>query len=201
MKKLKRDFYDRDTLIVAKELIGKILVRKYNGKKIMSRITETEAYKGEFDKASHSYNGITSRNQAMFGPAGFTYVYFIYGMYYCLNIVTEHEGSGSAVLIRGVEPIENIEDMCLNRYNKTLDELTRYQLKNISNGPGKICNALHITREDNGIDLIENDIYVVDDGFEDFSIESTKRINIDYAEESKDFLWRFLLKANENRTS
>lgn len=194
MKKLERNFYDRDTLIVAKELIGKILVRKYKGEEILSRITETEAYKGKFDKASHSYKGMTERNSVMFGPAGFTYVYFIYGMYYCLNIVTEHEGSGSAVLIRGVEPVKNIEYMCLNRYNKTVNELTRNQLKNISNGPGKICIALHITREDNGADLNGDDIYVADDGFEDFSIESTKRINIDYAEESKDFLWRFLLK-------
>jgi DNA-3-methyladenine glycosylase len=194
MKKLNRSFYDRDARIVAEELIGKVLVRKYEDIIIKTRINETEAYIAEIDKASHAYgNKITPRTKIMFGPPGFTYVYFIYGMYYCMNFVTEGEGTCSAVLIRGAEPIENIEEMCLNRYNKTLDNITKIQIKNISNGPGKLCNALKINKSHNGLDLTGNEMYVEDDGFRDFNVKKTKRINIDYAEEAKDFLWRYIL--------
>ena len=194
MNKLNRSFYDRDARIVAEDLIGKVLVRKYENKIIKVRINETEAYIAEIDKASHAYgNKITPRTKIMFGPPGFTYVYFIYGMYYCMNFVTEKEGTCSAVLIRGAEAIENIEEMCLNRYNKTLENLTKSQIKNLSNGPGKLCNALKITKDHNGIDLTGDEIYVEDDGFRDFHVEKTKRINIDYAEEARDFLWRFIL--------
>lgn len=194
MIKLKRSFYDRDARIVAEDLIGKVLVRKYNDTIIKVRINETEAYIAEIDKASHAYgNKITPRTKIMFGPPGFTYVYFIYGMYYCMNFVTEKEGTCSAVLIRGAEPLENIEEMSINRYNKTLEQLTKNQIKNISNGPGKLCNALKITKEHNGVDLIGNEIYVENDGYKDFYVEKTKRINIDYAEEARDFLWRFIL--------
>lgn len=194
MNKLNRSFYDRDARIVAEDLIGKVLVRKYEDKIIKARINETEAYIAEIDKASHAYgNKITPRTKIMFGPPGFTYVYFIYGMYYCMNFVTEEEGICSAVLIRGAEPLENIEEMCVNRYNKTLESLTKSQIKNLTNGPGKLCNALKITKEHNGVDLIGDEIYVENDGFKDFYIEKTKRINIDYAEEAKDFLWRYIL--------
>lgn len=193
MTKLKRNFYNRDARIVAEDLVGKVLVRKYDGKVIKARITETEAYIAEIDKASHGYGGkITPRTKIMFGPPGYTYVYFIYGMYYCLNFVTEEEGTCSAVLIRGIEPIENMNEMCLNRYNS--EKLTKSQIKNLSNGPGKLCNALKITKEHNGIDLTGDEIYVEDDGFKDFFVEKTKRINIDYAEEAKDFLWRYILR-------
>lgn len=194
MTKLSRGFYDRDARIVAEDLIGKVLVRKYDDKIIKARITETEAYIAEIDKASHGYGGkITQRTKIMFGPPGYTYVYFIYGMYYCLNFVTEEEGTCSAVLIRGVEPIENMQEMCVNRYNKNLDSVTKTQIKNLSNGPGKLCNALKITKEHNGIDLVGNKIFVADDGFKEFHVEKTKRINIDYAEEAKDFLWRYII--------
>lgn len=194
MIKLKRSFYDRDARIVAENLIGKILVRKYDDKIIKLRITETEAYIAEIDKASHGYGGkITPRTKIMFGPPGYTYVYFIYGMYYCLNFVTEGEGTCSAVLIRGADPLENIQEICINRYNKTTENLSKIQIKNLTNGPGKLCNALKITKEHNGLDLTKDEIYVEDDGFIDFHVEKTKRINIDYAEEAKDFLWRYIL--------
>jgi len=182
---------------VGQDLIGKIIVRRYNGKIIKVRINEAEAYIAEIDKASHAYgNKITPRTKIMFGPPGFIYVYFIYGMYYCMNFVTEKEGTCSAVLIRGAESVENIELMSLNRYEKSYGELTRYQIKNLLNGPGKLCNALNISKEHNGFDLIGNEIYVEDDGFRDFDVEKSKRINIDYAEEARDFLWRYTMLKN-----
>lgn len=196
--KLGRNFYNRDARIVGENLIGKILVRKYDNIVIKSRIVETEAYIAAIDKASHGYGGkITPRTKIMFGPPGYAYVYFIYGMYYCLNFVTEGEGTCSAVLIRAVEPLENEEEMCLNRYNKQLNELTKYQKKNISNGPGKLCNALKITKKHNGVDLAGDEIYVEDDGYKNFKVERSKRINIDYAEEAKDFLWRYTIRNNK----
>lgn len=193
MNKLQRSFYDRDARIVAEDLIGKIIVRKYDDVIIKARITETEAYIAEIDKASHGYGGkITPRTKIMFGPPGYTYVYFIYGMYYCLNFVTEGEGTCSAVLIRAAEPVVNMDEMLKNRYN-TLEELSKSKIKNLSNGPGKLCNALKITKEHNGLDLTKDAIYVEDDGVKDFNVKRTKRINIDYAEEAKDFLWRYIL--------
>lgn len=194
MRKLTREFYSRDTLMVAQELIGKILVREYDGNIISSRIIEAEAYIGAIDKASHCYKGKTERTKIMFGPPGFTYVYLIYGMYYCFNVVTESEGCGSGVLIRSIEPLANIEMMSINRYGKLLEDITKQQLKNISNGPGKICKALKITKSENGLDLTKNELYIIDDELKGFTIEKSKRINIDYAEEAKDFLWRFTLK-------
>ena len=194
MIKIGRSFYDRDARIVAENLIGKILVRKYDEKTIKLRITETEAYIAEIDKASHGYGGkITPRTQIMFGPPGYAYVYFIYGMYYCLNFVTEGEGTCSAVLIRSGEPLEGTDEICMNRYNKSVGDLSKVQIKNLTNGPGKLCRALKITKEHNGMDLTGNEIFVEDDGFADFHAEKTKRINIDYAEEAKDFLWRYIL--------
>ncbi len=193
--KLNRDFYNRDTLLVAEELIGKILVYNNNGYILSGRISETEAYIGAVDKASHCYGGkITERNKTLFGPPGHTYVYMIYGMYYCMNVVTEQEGCGSGVLLRGMIPLENIDMMCLNRYNKHLNEISKTQLKNLSNGPGKLCKALNITKKENDIDLIKEEIYILNDGYKNYEIEHTKRINIDYAEEAKDFMWRFLMK-------
>lgn len=195
--KLDRDFFDRDARIVGQDLIGKIIVRRYDNQIIKVRINEAEAYIAEIDKASHAYgNKVTPRTKIMFGPPGFTYVYFIYGMYYCMNFVTEKEGICSAVLIRGGEPVENIELMSMNRYKKSYGELSKYQIKNMLNGPGKLCNALNISKEHNGTDLTGNEIYVEDDGFGDFVVEKSKRINIDYAEEARDFLWRYTMLKN-----
>jgi len=129
----------------------------------------------------------------MYGPAGHAYVYLIYGMYYCLNFVTEGEGICSAVLIRGAEPIENMNEISMNRYGKPMESLSKNQIKNLSDGPGKLCRALRITKEHNGKDLVGDEIFLEDDCFKAFSIEKTKRINIDYAEEAKDFLWRYIM--------
>lgn len=195
IKKLNREFYDRPTLDVARELVGKVMV--HNG--LSLRITETEAYIGDVDKACHCYNGkITERTRVMFGPAGYSYIYLIYGMYNCFNVVTEKEGCGCAVLVRGGIPFEDMSDidnLSMNRFKKPYGELSRYQKRNFANGPGKLCMALNLTREQNELDLLGDRLYIADDGHEDFDIEIGKRINIDYAKEARDFMWRFNLVA------
>ncbi|MCX7904366.1 MAG: DNA-3-methyladenine glycosylase [Caloramator sp.] len=194
--KLPVDFYSRDTITVAKELLGKLLVRNINGNKLVGKIVEVEAYLGPIDKACHSYNfRRTQRNEVMYGPPGIAYVYFIYGMYYCLNFVTEKEGMPCAVLIRALEPIEGFDIMALNRFGKTYSELTKSQKRNLTNGPGKLCRAFNIDKALNGHSLLSDEIYVLDNQ-EDFEIVAGKRIGIDYAEEAKDFEWRFFIKGN-----
>jgi len=124
MKKLDRSFYERDTLVVAQELLGKYIVHKIKGKELIARIVETEAYKGPVDKAAHSYqNRRTPRTEVMFGPPGHAYVYLIYGMYLCMNIVTEEEGMPCAVLLRAAEPVEGLDEMAQLRFNKTYKQL------------------------------------------------------------------------------
>ena len=201
MVKLNREFYaDDDTVATAKALIGKLIVRKRGQSVMTTRITEAEAYVGAVDKACHCYkNKITERTKVMFGPPGHAYVYFIYGMYYCFNIVTESEGKGSAVLIRACAPVSGCDNMAKNRYGLMYDKLNSYKMKNMLNGPGKLCQALDITKADNGADLISDDFYMADDSFSGFEVEATTRINIDYAEEAKDFLWRFVMIDKVNR--
>lgn len=199
MKKLNRSFYEDDTVEVAKKLLGKILVHKANGVEIMGRIVEVEAYVGVSDKACHCYdNRRTERTEVMFGPPGYAYVYLIYGMYHCMNVVTERAGEGAAVLIRSLEPIDGLKQMALNRYGKSLDLLNRRQLKNLTNGPGKLCRALNITKANYGDDLTGDRLFIADDGYYSFDIGISKRINIDYAEEAKEFEWRFFIKGNSN---
>ena len=155
MKKLKEEFYSRSSLVVAKELLGKILVHKNqdNDQELWGRIVETEAYKGPLDKAAHSYNNRrTKRTEVMFGPGGRAYIYFIYGMYDCMNVVCAEKDVPEAVLIRGLEPVKGIEEMSFNRYATSYDLLTKRQMINITNGPGKLCRAMGITRKLNGID-------------------------------------------------
>ncbi|MDO6354633.1 DNA-3-methyladenine glycosylase [Caloramator sp. CAR-1] len=194
--KLPVEFYSRDTITVANDLLGKLLVRNINGNKLIGKIVEVEAYLGPIDKACHSYNfKRTQRNEVMYGPAGIAYVYFIYGMYYCLNFVTEREGMPCAVLIRALEPIEGLDTMALNRFGKTYSELTKSQRKNLTNGPGKLCRAFNIDKSLNGHSLLSDEIYVLDNP-EDFEIVADKRIGIDYAEEAKDYEWRFFIKGN-----
>ena len=171
-QRLERKFYNRPTLKVAKDLLGKFLVFRDR----IGMITETEAYIGRVDPASHSYRGVTPRTKVMFGPPGFSYVYFIYGMYYCFNIVTEKEGEGAAVLIRAVEPVSGIRP------------------DTVCNGPGKLCKAFGMTKEQNEIDLTKaQDFYVEDRGIEVATkdIQVTKRIGLSVAKE-KD--WRFVLR-------
>lgn len=199
--KLKREFYNRYTLDVAKDLLGKKLVHYINGEKLIGKIVEVEAYIGEIDKAAHCYNNkITKRTKVMFGEPGYAYVYLIYGMYNCMNIVTEQKGQAAAVLIRAVEPIKGINIMAYNRYNKLLKDLTKKHIINLTNGPGKLSMAMSITKEiNNNMDLCGNNLWVEDNHDDDkfeFEIITTKRINIDYAEEAIDFPWRFYIKDN-----
>ena len=198
-KKLKLNFFNRDTLEVAEDLIGKIIVRKYKNDFIKIRITVTEAYTGKEDKASHSYNGkVTNRTKVMFGPYGKTYIYLIYGMYYCLNFVTEEKGKGSAVLIREGKIIKGLDTASILRYNKKHKDLNSYEKKNITNGPGKLSIALNLTKKENDKFLDSDDLFLEDDGFDEYVIGRGKRINIDYAEEGKDYLWRFFMKDDKN---
>lgn len=195
--KLTRDFYSSDTLQVARRLLGKILVHNVNGVLLKGRIVETEAYLGIKDKAAHSYGGRkTNRVEVMYGPSGIAYVYFIYGKYYCFNVVTQKEGVPEAVLIRAIEPIENLEQMALYRFNKPYDKLSKYQKNNLTNGPSKLCMAYNIDKRLNGIDLCGNRLYIEEGKGINFNIIQTKRIGIDYAEEAKDYPYRFYIEGN-----
>lgn len=166
-ERLTRDFFNRPTLSVAQDLLGKIIV--FND--FAGVITETEAYIGQEDPACHAHKGLTNRNAVMFGLPGVTYVYFIYGMYNCLNFVTEEPGKPAAVLIRGLMLVEP-SPLHLN-------------------GPGKLCRQLGITREHSGIDIIENiDFFVKDSPFNP-PFEATPRIGIS---KGQDKLWRFVVK-------
>lgn len=192
MEKLAREFFNRDTLTVARDLLGCQLVRVLNGQALVCRITETEAYIGRCDKACHAYGyKRTARTETLFARPGTAYVYLIYGMYNCLNFVTEPEGEPAAVLIRGLEAVDGLETMQKLRYPKHTGELTSYQKKNFLNGPGKLCKALSIDRSLNGLDLTGDTMYVVRSGTAPRRIHSGPRIGIDYAEEAVDFPWRF----------
>ena len=192
MKKLDESFYLRDTLTVARELVGKVLVREMDGKKICLKITETEAYIGAIDKACHAYGGkITERTKTLYEKGGICYVYLIYGMYFCFNVITETKGIASGVLIRGGVPFSGENEMSLLRYNKPYSNLTKYQLKNFANGPGKLCLAMGIDKTFNEKSILSDDFYIADYGIETGEIKTGKRINIDYAEEAIDFPWRF----------
>jgi len=173
---LGRKFYQKNTLEVAQNLLGCVLMRKYKDKIIQATITETEAYMGKDDLASHASKGRTLRTELMFGEAGRAYVYMIYGMYHCLNIVTEKKDFPAAVLIRGVK-IENID------YKKT-------------NGPGKLCKFLEIDRKLNGWDVTAGEKIWIIKPVKKISkklIKTGKRIGIDYAKHCKEYLWRFTL--------
>lgn len=185
-KKLDRKFYNRSTLKVAKELLGKYLVVEKGGEYVSGKIVETEAYIGPDDPASHAYRGVTPRNKVMFGEPGYAYVYLTYGMHHCLNFVTERKGFPAAVLIRALEPAEGIEIVKRRRGKDDLRSLT--------SGPAKLCQALGIDRTLNGADLCSDVIYVEDRGNKPAKIVSTSRIGIN---EGKDKKWRFYIENNE----
>ena len=194
MEKLSREFYSRDTLTAARALLGQRLVRVTpDGERLVCRITETEAYIGRNDKACHAYGyKRTPRTQTLFARPGTAYLYLIYGMYTCLNFVTEAEGEPAAVLIRGAQPVENGDRMAQNRFGRPMAEMTAYQRKNFMNGPGKLCRALELTRAQNGLDLLGDQLFVCrgeQPGPEEVRVG--KRIGIDYAQEAADFPWRF----------
>ena len=196
MERLPREFYDRDTLEVAKDLLGCVLVREYEGELLMGRITETEAYIGRSDKACHAYGyKRTKRTETLFAPPGTAYLYLIYGMYTCLNFVTEGEGEPAAVLIRAMEPLEGTSTMAKLRFGQELDELTAYQRKNFLNGPGKLCKAMDLDRSLDGHDLLTPPLYVLPRREEIGEIHCGPRIGVDYAQEARDFPWRFWVEA------
>lgn len=195
MKTLPRAFYDRDTLEVARDLLGTYLVRRLDGAELVVRITETEAYVGAVDKACHAYGGRrTARTETLYAKPGTAYVYLIYGMYHCLNFVTEPEGTAAAVLLRGVEAVSGADLMAYNRFGRAYDRLTADQRKNFLNGPGKVCRALALTRIHNGLDLTAGgELFLCAGEAPTGEIHVGKRIGIDYAEEAVDFPWRFWL--------
>lgn len=193
---LTRAFYDRDTLTVARDLLGRDIVRALpDGTRLICRITETEGYIGRMDKACHAYGyKRTPRTETLFARPGTAYLYLIYGMYHCLNFVTEGEGEPAAVLIRGAVPIENGDIIAKNRFGCKEKDMSAYQKKNFLNGPGKLCRGLALTRAENGVDLTAptGGLYVCE-GVPPApgQIQTGRRIGIDYAEEAVDFLWRF----------
>src|SRR4030095_2211918 len=154
--KLPRSFYERSTVVVAKQLLGKYLVRKHPKGNTVGRIVETEAYVGPQDLACHASKGRTARTEVMFGPAGHAYVYFIYGFYNMLNLVTERQDHPAAVLIRAAEPVTGIHLMESRRRNGAL--------RNLASGPGKLCQAFGIDRSLNGADLCGSVLFVEDRG-------------------------------------
>jgi DNA-3-methyladenine glycosylase len=188
-RKLPRSFYSRSTLQVAQDLIGKVLVRDFDGHLLSGKIVETEAYVGPHDLACHASKGHTPRTSIMFGPAGYAYVYMIYGFYFCLNVVTERKGYPAAVLIRGVEPLESLDFMRELRNNPERDT-------NIASGPGKLCRAMSIDKRLNGEDLLGRTLWIEDRKLDSGPILSSPRVGVDYAGEYKDKPWRFFLANN-----
>lgn len=202
-----KEYFKKDGLELAKSILGKYLIRSYDGKIIVTKIVETESYMGINDKGAHVYGDKRSeRTKPLYLEGGRIYVYLIYGMYYCLNISANKENVPECVLIRAVEPIKGIEEISFNRFKKEYRDLTTYQRKNISNGPGKLCMALKIDKNLNAKSILENELYISDFYYEEdkkvcsneqIDIQTSKRINIDYAQEAKDYLWRFFIKDNK----
>jgi DNA-3-methyladenine glycosylase len=177
VQKLPRPFYDRDPILVAQELLGKWLVHHSAGVERIGKIVEVEAYLGEHDLAAHSSKGLTERTKTMFGPPGFAYVYLIYGVHHCLNVVTERAGRASAVLLRAIEPVKNL--------------VGRTQ------GPGLLCRALGIDRRLNAHDLLSDNFFLAPPAAaEKFSIVKRPRIGVDYAGHWANRRLRFYIKGN-----
>jgi len=177
MRKLARSFYDRDTITVARELLGKLLIHQSHGVKHVGKIVEVEAYLGPHDLAAHSAKGLTKRTQVMFGPPGHAYIYLIYGMHHCMNVVTEREGHASAVLLRAIEPVKNVGGR--------------------TQGPGLLCRAMEIDRRLNAQDLLSADFFIASPAeTESFTIVKRPRIGVDYAKHWAKRHLRFYIKGN-----
>jgi DNA-3-methyladenine glycosylase len=177
MRRLTRAFYDRNTVVVAKELLGKHLVHVSSGVERVGTIVEVEAYLGPHDLAAHSARGLSERTKVMFGPPGHAYVYMIYGMHFCMNVVTEREGHASAVLIRALEPVKNVHGR--------------------TQGPGLLCRSMHIDRRLNSHDLVSDDFYIAATrGAAAHTLVSRPRIGVDYAGRWARRLLRFYIKGN-----
>jgi len=181
---LPREFYLKDTVTVAKNLLGKRIIRKINHNEITGIITETEAYRHTDDPASHAFKKITDRNKAMFGDVGFAYVYFTYGMHFCFNVVAKNpKKAAGAVLIRAIEPEKGIKIMQKNRGIQNL--------KNLTNGPAKLAQALDITKEHHGLDVTKKSKLYITEGIKSEKITTSQRIGITKA---VDKLWNFKIK-------
>ena len=201
MARLPREYYLGNTVDLARDLLGKTLVRVLNGEPLVCRITETEAYVARCDKACHAYGGRrTARTEVLFGPPGHAYLYLIYGMHYCLNLVTEPEGEPAAVLLRAGEAVLGGDTIRSLRFGDA--PWNAYRRKNFLNGPGKLCEGLSLTRAQNGMDLMGDTLFLCDDPADlglpppepaHETIRTSPRIGIDYAEEARDFPWRFEL--------
>jgi len=191
-KILKRKFYTRPVITVARELLGKLLVNSTRGKVLAGIIVEVEAYDGSGDEAAHTFLGKTKRNEIMFGEGGFLYVYFTYGAHYCSNVVTGQEGEGTAVLIRAIEPVLGIDEMIKNRFGRDLKN--EKEKHNLTSGPGKVCSALSITKEHYGTDLTKDEIFILDRPvINKKDIAAGKRVGIS---KSIDLPWRFYIQGN-----
>jgi DNA-3-methyladenine glycosylase len=186
--KVPRSFYEQNTLDVARQLLGKYLVRKHPDGTTVGRIVETEAYCGPEDKACHASRGRTPRTEIMFGQAGHAYVYFIYGFHYMLNIVTEGTDFPAAVLIRAVEPVRGMALMKKRRGTQ--------EARHLASGPGKLCEAFAIDRTLNGSDMCGGVLYVEDHIEPATKVVTTPRIGVDYAGPWKHKPWRFLIRGN-----
>ena len=180
-KLLRRAFFNRDPRIVSRELLGKLIVRTEQERKIAGRIVEVEAYLGEDDLAAHAAAGHTERNSVLFGPPGHAYVYFIYGVHHCLNISCLPSGEAGCLLIRALEPVSGIREMARARQLSDYEFISRRDFRKLTSGPGRLCEALGITRDrDNGKDMLSavSDLQVMDDGHEAGEIAVTPRIGI-----------------------
>ena len=187
-KRFTRKFYRQASPVVAQRLLGSYLHRVIDGVELVGKIVETEAYGGE-DEACHAFRGMTPRNAIMFGDAGFSYVYFTYGMHHCFNVTTNEEGIGEAILIRAVEPITGIQAMRKFRPIALRD-------RDLANGPGKLCQAFGLSRVENGVDLIESEELFITQRppLNAASICTSSRIGINVATH---YPWRFFIEGNE----
>jgi DNA-3-methyladenine glycosylase len=213
--RLDRDFFTRDGITVAKDLLGKIMAHETPYGTVRGIVTEVESYMGENDKGSHTYGGRrTERTEPMYHIGGTSYVYLIYGMYSCMNVACMTDGIPQAVLLRSVVPADPESERIMqmlrlapvnSRQEKqgkplyTIEKLPDSIRKHLADGPGKLCIAMDITRADNDIDMVESDRFYFTEGLEitPEQIKAGKRIGIDYAEEAADYLWRFYVEQLE----
>ncbi|MGN8226171.1 DNA-3-methyladenine glycosylase [Gracilimonas sp. BCB1] len=191
--KLPRSFYQRDEVVqISKELIGKVICTNFDGVQTAGVIVETEAYNGRTDRACHAYPDVrTSRTETIYGPPGYAYVYLCYGIHHLFNVVTNREGLADAILIRAIQPIEGEEIMVKRRGKNKLQPV-------ITNGPGKLSQAMGITTSNNECDLLGDIIWIEDRGIEfaEKEIEASPRIGVDYAGEDAKLPWRFTVKGS-----
>lgn len=193
MKKLEQDFYDRaDVLKISKELLGKVLVTRFDGRVTSGRIVETEAYAGEIDRASHAWAGRrTNRTEVMYGAGGTAYVYLCYGIHQMFNVVTNEQGIPHAILVRAVDPLDGIDIMLQRTAKKQLDFT-------LTKGPGNVGKALGFHTRHTGLSLLGDDIYIADDGFtvKKTDMLATPRIGVDYAGDDAALPYRFIIRDN-----